>query len=93
MKFVVEVSFLSAGRMRGLNQKWRGKSYVPAVLSFPYFEKTREGMLLGEILISKSEARKLAKKNKVAEEEQVNQLIVHGIRNIVSSKIKIQNAK
>lgn len=103
MKVTVEVNFLSPKKMQELNKKWRGKSYVPAVLSFPYFDKvgpelakedsrqsrgsyyepTEEGMLLGEVLICKQEARKLAKKNKVTEEEQINDLIVHGIKHIL----------
>lgn len=69
--------------MRELNKKLRGKTYTPAVLSFPYFEKTEDGMLLGEVLVCKSEARKLAVLNKVTLEEQINQLIVHGTKHIL----------
>lgn len=83
MKIEIEVSFVNPKKMQKLNNDLRGKSYVPAVLSFPYFEPTEEGMLLGEILICKSEARKLAQKNKVTENEQINQLVVHGIKRIL----------
>lgn len=69
--------------MRELNKKLRGKTYTPAVLSFPYFEKTEDGMLLGEVLICKSEARKLAIRHKVTLEEQINQLVIHGIKHIL----------
>ena len=61
----------------------RGKDYTPAVLSFAYYEKTEEGMLLGEVLICRSEAKKLAVKNGVTLEEQVNALAIHGTKHIL----------
>ena len=83
MEIKVTVSFVPPKKIQKLNQELRGKSYTPAVLSFPYYEKTEEGMLLGEVLICKSEARKLAKKNGVTLDEQINQLIVHGTKHIL----------
>lgn len=83
LKFGIEVNFVPSRKMRELNKKLRGKTYTPAVLSFPYFEKTEEGMLLGEVLICRSEARKLARKNRVILEEQINALVVHGAKHIL----------
>lgn len=83
MEVKVSVSFVPPEKMCKLNRELRGKSYTPAVLSFPYFEPTEEGMLLGEVLICKSEARKLAVLNKVTLEEQINQLVIHGIKHIL----------
>ncbi len=83
MEVKITVSFVSPKKLQKINQEMRGKSYTPAVLSFPYYEKTEEGMLLGEVLICKPEARKLAKKNGVTLEEQINQLIVHGSKHIL----------
>ena len=83
MKFEVEVSFVSPKQIQKINQEMRGKSYTPAVLSFPYYDKTEDGMLLGEVLICKPEARKLAKKNGVTLDEQINALIVHGAKHIL----------
>ncbi|NIT04439.1 rRNA maturation RNase YbeY [Candidatus Saccharibacteria bacterium] len=83
MKFTVEVNFVSPKEIRGLNRQRRGQNYTPAVLSFSYFEPTDEGMLLGEVLICKSEARKLAKNNEVTVEEQINQLVIHGIKHLI----------
>jgi len=40
-------------------------------------------MLLGEVLICKPEARKLAQKNDVTLDEQINALIVHGAKHIL----------
>ena len=83
MEVKVSVSFVPPKKMRELNRKLRGKGYLPAVLSFPYYEKTEEGMLLGEVLVCKSEAQKLAKRNKVTQDEQINQLITHGMKHIL----------
>jgi rRNA maturation RNase YbeY len=83
MKVEITVSFVSPKKIQKINQEMRGKSYTPAVLSFPYYDKTEDGMLLGEVLICKSEAQKLAKKNGVTLDEQINQLIVHGSKHIL----------
>ena len=83
MEVKITVSFVSPKKIQKINQEMRGKSYTPAVLSFPYYDKTEDGLLLGEVLICKSEARKLAKKNGVTLDEQINALIVHGTKNIL----------
>ncbi len=83
MKFTVEVSFVSPKKIQRLNTELRGKDYVPAVLSFAYYEPQEDGMLLGEVLICKSEAQKLAKKNGVTLDEQINQLAIHGTKHIL----------
>ena len=83
MKFTVEVNFAPARKMQKLNSEMRGKDYIPAVLSFSYWEETDEGMLLGEVLICRSEAAKLAKKNGVTLKEQINYLALHGTRHIL----------
>ena len=83
MKIEIQVSFVSPKKIQKINQEMRGKSYTPAVLSFPYYDKTEDGMLLGEVLICKPEARKLAKKNGVTLDEQINALIVHGAKHIL----------
>jgi len=86
MEVKVSVSFVSPKKIQKLNEELRGQSYIPAVLSFPYYEPTDEGMLLGEVLICKSEAKKLAKKNKVTEDEQISALIVRGIKHILGAQ-------
>lgn len=83
MKFEVEVNFIGPKRMRELNKEKRGRSYTPAVLSFAYYQPIEDGMLLGEVLVCKSEAQKLAKKNEVTLDEQINQLVIHGTKHIL----------
>lgn len=86
MEVKVTISFVGPKKMQELNKELRDQGYVPAVLSFPYYEPTEKGMLLGEVLICKSEAKKLAKKNKVTEDEQISALIVHGIKHILGAQ-------
>lgn len=86
LKFEIEISFVPPKKMQELNRKLRGKSYIPAVLTFPYHEATEEGMLLGEVLICKSEAAKLAKKNKITLEKQIKELVEHGKKHLVGNK-------
>lgn len=50
-----------------------------------YHEPIDEGLLLGEVLICKSKTKKLAKKNKVTEDEQISALIIRGIRHILGA--------
>lgn len=83
----MSVSFVGSRKMQKLNKERRDQSYTPAVLSFPYYEPIEEGLLLGEVLICKSEAKKLAKKNKVTEDEQISALIVHGIKHILGVNV------
>ena len=83
MKFTVEVSFVPPKKIQRLNKELRGKDYIPAALSFAYYEPQDDGMLLGEVLICKSEAQKLAKKNGVTLDEQINQLVIHGTKHIL----------
>jgi len=83
MEVKISVAFVSPAKMQKLNLELRGKTYTPAVLSFPYYERTEDGMLLGEVLICRSQAQALAKKNGVTLDEQINQLIIHGSKHIL----------
>lgn len=78
----VTVAFISDRKMRELNRRWRGKDKTTDVLSFPTeqsdFEKV-EGLELGDVVISIEQAARQAKQNKVALDNEVSQLILHGI--------------
>jgi len=65
-------SYFERKRERRFSSEARGSYYEP-----------EEELLLGEVLICKSEAKKLAKKNKVTEDEQLSALIVRGIKHIL----------
>jgi rRNA maturation RNase YbeY len=61
----------------------RSEGPYPPKAKGSYLEPLEEGLLLGEVLICKSEAGKLARKNEITEDEQINALIIHGVKNIL----------
>src|SRR5256714_13483463 len=76
------VAFVSDRAMRELNRRWRGKRGTTDVLSFPAeqdeFEKV-EGETLGDVVISVEQAARQAKEHGLEFDEEVAQLILHGI--------------
>jgi probable rRNA maturation factor len=78
----VTVAFVSDRAMRELNRMWRRKRTTTDVLSFPAeqadFEKA-EGLSLGDIVISIEQAAAQAKKHRLSLENEVAQLILHGL--------------
>jgi probable rRNA maturation factor len=78
----VTVAFVSDRAMRELNRRWRGKRGTTDVLSFPSeqgeFEKA-EGLSLGDVVISIEQAARQAEENGLELDEEVSQLILHGV--------------
>src|SRR2546421_377930 len=78
----VTVAFVSDRAMRELNRMWRGKLATTDVLSFPAeqaeFEKA-EGLRLGDVVISIDQAARQAKEHGLSFENEVAQLILHGL--------------
>jgi len=78
----VTVAFVSDRAMRELNRMWRHKQGTTDVLSFPAeqdeFEKT-DGARLGDVVISVEQAARQAKENGLTVEEEIAQLILHGL--------------
>ena len=76
------VAFVSDRAMRELNRMWRHKSGTTDVLSFPAeqdeFEKA-EGARLGDVVISVEQAARQAKENGLTLDEEIAQLILHGL--------------
>jgi probable rRNA maturation factor len=76
------VLFVSNAKMRELNRAWRGKDYVTDVLSFPLEQQEWEraaGAHLGDIVICVAQAARQAQANGLTLEEEVAQLILHGL--------------
>ena len=75
------VAFVSNRRMREFNKTFRGKNLTTDVLSFPFepneFELGEE--TLGEIVVSIEQAEKQAAENDLTLENEIKQLILHGI--------------
>ncbi|MEP6742779.1 MAG: rRNA maturation RNase YbeY [bacterium] len=74
--------FVSDRAMAELNRRWRGKRATTDVLSFPAaqdkFEKA-EGLNLGDVVISVQQAGRQAKENGLTFDNEVEQLILHGL--------------
>ena len=78
----VTIAFVSDRAMRELNRLWRHQRSTTDVLSFPAeqdeFEKT-EGARLGDVVISVERAARQAKENGLSFEDEIAQLILHGL--------------
>ncbi|HSS22193.1 MAG TPA: rRNA maturation RNase YbeY [Pyrinomonadaceae bacterium] len=74
------VAFVSDRSMRELNRMWRHKSGTTDVLSFPAepdeFETDES---LGDVVISVEQAARQAKENGLTFDNEVAQLILHGL--------------
>ncbi len=81
-KGAVTVAFVSDRTMRELNRSWRGKPDTTDVLSFPAeqteFENSANSTL-GDIAISVDRATKQARENGLTLEQEISQLILHGL--------------
>ncbi len=84
------VAFVSDRRMRELNRRWRGKRGTTDVLSFPNEPEAweqgegrslgeGEGRSLGEVVISVEQAARQAAENGLTLDEEIAQLILHGL--------------
>lgn len=76
------IAFVSDSRMKELNKLFRNKDGTTDVLSFPHeadeFE-THEEHFLGDIVISAEQAAKQADENGLSLDEELRQLILHGM--------------
>jgi probable rRNA maturation factor len=78
----VTIAFVSDRAMHNLNRLWRHKQGTTDVLSFPVeqdeFEKV-EGSSLGDVVISIEQAARQAKANGLTLDQEIAQLILHGL--------------
>jgi probable rRNA maturation factor len=76
------IVFVSDRTMRELNRRWRGKRGTTDVLSFPAGQSEFErgvGATLGDVVISVERAARQAVENGLALDEEIAQLILHGL--------------
>lgn len=73
----LSVAFVSAGEMKKLNKKYRGKKNPTDVLSFG--EKSGD---LAEIVICPDVAKENAKKYRIAFQDELEKLFVHGMLHV-----------
>ena len=70
------VTFLSGQRMRALNRRSFGRDCATDVIAFSL---PHPGLVVGDIYICPSVARRIARELKEPEQEEMVRLIVHGI--------------
>jgi probable rRNA maturation factor len=78
------VAFISDRRMKELNGLFRDKDSTTDVLSFTHepdeFENTVDGTsFIGDVVISVEQAQRQAKENNLNLENEIKQLILHGL--------------
>lgn len=75
------VVFISDRRMKELNSFFRGKDSTTDVLSFPHEpdEFDKDVSNLGDIVISVEQAARQAEENGLTLENEIKQLILHGV--------------
>lgn len=76
------IVFVSDRAMRDLNRRFRGRNTATDVLSFPTERAAFEGveeMNLGDVLISVERAEAQSAEHRLAFDEEVSQLILHGL--------------
>lgn len=75
------IAFVGDNRMEELNRLFRGKTSTTDVLSFPHepdeFDPDRNN--LGDIVISVDQAHKQSQENNLSLENEIKQLILHGL--------------
>jgi probable rRNA maturation factor len=81
------VAFVSDRRIRELNKIFRDKNRPTDVLSFPYepdqYDYLETENFLGDIVISVEQAERQARENDLTLENEIKQLILHGILHLV----------
>lgn len=71
--YILSLVFVGDARARGLNIRYRAKTYIPNVLAFPYDKNE------GEIIINLKQAAREAKDFDLTPKEFVALLFVHGM--------------
>jgi probable rRNA maturation factor len=81
------VAFVSDRRIKELNNIFRDKNRPTDVLSFPYepdqYDYLETENFLGDIVISVEQAQRQAQENNLTLENEIKQLILHGILHLV----------
>lgn len=79
---ILEITFISAAKMRVTNFQYRKKNRPTDVLSFSQLESDIPSPLVGEILICLSVIRKQAKQYEVSFVEELTRMAVHGVLHV-----------
>lgn len=82
----LSIVFVGIRKAKWLNETYRKMVYIPEVLAFPMAERGPDEILrLGDVMICFPLAREQAVKRSVMVEEIINELLEHGIKNLVAN--------
>lgn len=88
------IAFVSDKKMSELNNQFRGKNKTTDVLSFPFENDFDENEnFLGDIVISLEQAERQAIENNLTLENEVKQLILHGILHLLGYDHETDNGE
>jgi probable rRNA maturation factor len=80
----ISVTITGDEEVRGLNKKYLGRDYPTDVLSFNIEEKMEAGgMYLGDIIINRDQAERMAGKAENGIEKEISELAAHGILHLL----------
>ncbi len=80
----ISVSIVDDKKIQELNKKYRNKDYATDVLSFNIDEKMEDGTFyLGDVVVNKDQAEKQAKEYDNTVEEEISELIAHGVMHLL----------
>jgi len=92
----VTIAFVSDRYMRELNRQWCGKTGTTDVLSFPAGKDefdNPDGSMLGDVVISVEQAARQAKENGLTFDEEIAQLILHGLLHLCGHDHETDNGE
>lgn len=90
----ITVAFISDKKMAELNNQFRGKNYTTDVLSFPFENEFEdEETFLGDIVISVEQSQRQATENNLTLENEIEQLILHGILHLLGYDHETDNGE
>lgn len=82
---IVNLAFIGRNKMKHLAENYKKEPIALPVLSFFYNEKHEGKILLGEIFICYPQAVLLAAERNKRVDEVIDNLVVHGLTNLVEN--------
>ena len=83
-QYSLNIVFVGKNKMKNLTEKYKGEKEALPVLSFPYNEKVGEAeLLLGEVVVCFPLVILLAAERNKRVDEMINELIKHGVENLL----------
>ncbi len=81
----LSINFVGKRKAKSLNKDYRDKTYIPKVLAFPMNEQLPDGRtLIGDVVICFPLARQEARQRQRLVNEIIEELLEHGISNLVN---------